>query len=76
MSKDISLTQKDRRCILRKVIINNTDNGESGTPEELIIEIMTEEYSFSKDEIVYDMNKLGRESGKIYEPRPKEFARL
>lgn len=58
MSKDISLTQKDRRCILRKLIVNNTDNGESGTPEELIVNIITEEFGLDRDEIIYDLNKL------------------
>lgn len=58
MSKDISLTQRDRRGILRKVIRDNIDNGHRGAPEEVIVNIITEEFGLDRGEIIYDLNKL------------------
>lgn len=71
-----STTQKDRRNTLRRVIKKNEDEGDKGTPHDLIIEIMTQEYDFDEDSVNFDLRKLSREGEEVYEPTKKEYATI
>jgi replicative DNA helicase Mcm len=71
-----STSQRKRRNVLIEVIEDNEDEGESGAPRDLVIEIMTEEYDFREDKVDHDLRKMGREGKEVYEPTNGEYATL
>lgn len=71
-----STSQRTRKNQLLEVVEQNEDQGEKGTPRELILAIMVEEHDYREDEINHDLSKLCRDGHELYEPVPDEFARL
>lgn len=67
-----SISQEDRRSLLKQVIGDCEDEGEKGAPHETVMQVMTGAYVFDEKTIEHDLNKLTRD-GKLYEPRKNEY---
>lgn len=75
MESNQSTSQRQRRNQILKVIEENTEHGEEGAPEDLVIDIMVENNGHRQDEIESDINILQRE-GELYEPVTGEYDTL
>lgn len=75
---DVDLTnntsQDDIEKNLLKVIEEFEDEGERGAPEDIIIDIMTQElYDYDEEHVEHRLNKLCREGKKILRPIKGEY---
>ncbi len=68
-----STSQRNRKKLIIQLVSDFEDEGDEGAPKDLIIDVLTEEYDFSEDEIESELIELSRKGRDIYEPRTNEY---
>lgn len=61
------------RDAIVEIVNKNEDVGEEGAPKEFVIKKVINEYDFPEDEIVYHLQKMGREGKRLYQPTGNEY---